>query len=1033
MKSKLNLLLTLFLSLIIQNALAQEKVVSGVVKDANGKTLPGVNIIIKQTKTSTQTDLDGKYSIKANEGNVIEFSFVGNKNSTITVGKSNSYNVVMQSNYEVMDEVVVVGYGTQKKKEVTSSVSKIKGSDIQGLITPSFESQLAGRASGVQVTTSTGIVGAAPRVRIRGVASINSGTQPLYVVDGIPMYSGDLGGYADANALGDINPNDIESFEILKDGAAAAIYGSRAANGVILITTKKGKKGTMRVDYNVTSGFASPFKTFNLLKTADFLTISNEKRTNASQPAWAAGSDYDTDWQAAVLNSSAFQMDHNLSFNGGNDKTKYYMSMGYSTQEGVAVSNDMNRYTFRSSLDHQIANWLTIGGNIGLTRTEYDGLNTGRNSLSGNMFNAIRQLPNTSIYDSSNPTGYNINLSTGNVGQGSNLQPVGDNISNIAYVLNFNKFKSKINRTIISAFASADIAKGLNYRFQASADNAITGGFLYWNPIHGDGRGSNGRLQNSNTDLMSWNTQNILNYNTTFYDNHNISATAVVEYQKERNQSFFGVGTNLLDEFYNQNLVTGSYGTQESGGGISEVGIMSYLGRVSYNYKQKYFIQGSFRRDGISKLAPETRWTSFTGYSAGWNIAKESFMSKLNKYISDFKLRASYAEIGNTEIGTYPYLGLTSASQYGALNGIAFTQFGNDQLQWETSLKTNFGIDLALYNNRVKLTFDYFKNETDGLILNSPVPPSLGVPNNSISKNIGSMLNDGYEFGLDVNLINNQNFKWDVNANLTLQSNKVTSTPNGVDLIGGSSSDVNIAPNIIIRQGESLNSLYGFQYWGVNPANGFPVYYKANGTLVQGNPASQSYSVFDPNNPSNTSVGATLTQADKKILGNTIPTYFGGFSSRMSYKNLDLSFLIRFSGGNKIFNSTRRELMNQNLNNNGTEILGRWQSASNPGDGWTPILYANSNTFLNQSSNATTRFVEDGDFISFDNITLGYNFPKKLMEKIKVENIRLFIQGQNLFMITDYTGLDPEMETAGVDINGTPRGTIFSMGINVKL
>jgi outer membrane receptor protein involved in Fe transport len=223
MKSKLNLLLTLFLSLIIQNALAQEKVVSGVVKDANGKTLPGVNIIIKQTKTSTQTDLDGKYSIKANEGNVIEFSFVGNKNSTITVGKSNSYNVVMQSNYEVMDEVVVVGYGTQKKKEVTSSVSKIKGSDIQGLITPSFESQLAGRASGVQVTTSTGIVGAAPRVRIRGVASINSGTQPLYVVDGIPMYSGDLGGYADANALGDINPNDIESFEILKDGAAAAI------------------------------------------------------------------------------------------------------------------------------------------------------------------------------------------------------------------------------------------------------------------------------------------------------------------------------------------------------------------------------------------------------------------------------------------------------------------------------------------------------------------------------------------------------------------------------------------------------------------------------------------------------------------------------------------------------------------------------------------------------------------------------------------------------------------------------------------
>jgi len=1033
MKSNYNLFLALFMMLITQISFAQVQSVSGVVTDESGTPIPGVNVLVKNSKTGTQTNLDGKYSIEASEGSVLEFSFIGNKNATIKVGKSNTYNVVMQNNLEALDEVVVIGYGTQKKKEVTGSVSQIKGSSIQGLITPSFESQLAGRASGVQVTTPTGIVGAAPRVRIRGIASINSGTQPLYVVDGMPMYSGDIGGYADTNALGDINPNDIESFDILKDGAALAIYGSRGANGVILISTKKGKKGAMKVNYNVTSGFASPYKSFDLLKTADFLTISNEKRTNAGQPAWAAGSNYDTDWQKAVLNSSAYQMDHNMSFSGGNDQTKYYMSMGYSTQEGIAVSNEMARYSIKSSLEHQINKWLTIGGNIGLTRTEYNGLNTGRNSLSGNIFNAIRQLPNTSIFDSTNPTGYNINLSTGNVGQGTNLQPVGDNISNIGYVLNFNKFQSKINRSIITAFAAVDIAKGLNYRFQANADNAITGGFLYWNPIHGDGRGSNGRLQNSNTDLMRWNTQNILNYNKTFFDNHNVSATTVLEYQKERNQSFFGVGTNLLDEFYNQNLVTGSYGTQESGGGISESGIMSYIGRFNYNYKQKYFLQGSIRKDGLSKLSEETRWQSFTGYSAGWNISKEGFMSNLNKYISDFKIRASYAEVGNTEIGTYPYLGLTSASQYGALNGIAFTQFGNDLLKWETSKKTDYGIDLAVLDNKVKLTFDYFKNESDGLVLNSPVPPSLGVPNNSISKNIGTMVNDGYEFGLDVSLINNQKFRWDVNANVTLQSNKVSSTPNGADLIGGTSTDVNISPNIIIRQGESLNSLYGFEYWGVNPANGFPVYYKADGSLVQGNPASQAYSVFNPSNPSNTSTAATLTQADKRILGSSIPKYFGGFSSRMSYKNVDLSFLIRFSGGNKIFNSTRRDLMNQNLNNNSTEILGRWQSASNPGDGWTPILYANSNTFLNQSSNATTRFVENGDFISFDNVTLGYNFPKKIIEKIKVENIRLFVQGQNLFMITDYTGLNPEMETAGVDLNGTPIGRIFSMGINVKL
>ena len=428
MRSKFKWIFTLLIALSFQFSFAQEKTVTGVVKDDNGQTLPGVNVVVKQTKTSAQTDLEGKYSIKASDGSTLEFSFIGNKNATIKVGKSNNYNIVMQSNLELMDEVVVVGYGTQKKKEVTGSVSQIKGSAIQGLITPSFESQLAGRASGVQVTTPTGIVGAAPRVRIRGIASINSGTQPLYVVDGMPMYSGDIGGYADTNALGDINPNDIESFDILKDGASLAIYGSRGANGVILITTKKGKKGTMKVNYNVTSGFASPYKKFDLLKTADFLTISNEKRTNAGQTAWAAGSNFDTDWQKAVLNSSAYQMDHNLSFSGGNDQTKYYMSLGYSTQEGIAVSNEMARYSIKSSLEHQINKWFTIGGNIGLTRTEYDGLNTGRNSLSGNIFNAIRQLPNTSIFDSTNPTGYNINLSTGNVGQGSNLQPVGDNI-----------------------------------------------------------------------------------------------------------------------------------------------------------------------------------------------------------------------------------------------------------------------------------------------------------------------------------------------------------------------------------------------------------------------------------------------------------------------------------------------------------------------------------------------------------------------------------------------------------------------------
>jgi TonB-linked SusC/RagA family outer membrane protein len=1032
MRSKFKWIYTLLLALLLQFSFAQEKTISGVVSDQSGP-IPGANVVIKGTKNGVQTDFDGKFSIKAKEGDVLVASFVGMQDASSKVGASNSINFkLLQGN--TLEEVVVVGYGTQKKREVTSSVSKIKGDDIKGLVTPSFESQLAGRATGVQVTSSTGIVGAAPKIRIRGTASISSGTDPLYVVDGMPIYSGDLGGYASANGLGDINPNDIESYEVLKDGAATAIYGSRAANGVVLITTKKGKKGTMKVSYNTVVGFGSPIETFDLLKTPQFLAISNEKRTNAGLTAWAAGTEYDTDWQKAVLRESALQIEHNLSLSGGTDKTKYFMSMGYNSQEGVAISNEMKRYTFRTNIEHQLKDWLTIGGSLAVTRTDYSGLNTGRGSLSGNMFNAIRQLPNTPIYDATNATGYNINLATGNVGQWSNLQPVGDNISNIAYVLDKNKFQSQINRTIASVFASAEITKGLNYRFQASADNPITGGFLFWDPVHGDGRGSNGRLQNDNTNLMRWNTQNILSYNKTFLDAHSISATGVVEYQKEKNQYFFGVGTNLLDQFYNQNLVTGAYGTQESGGSITEVGLVSYIGRLSYNYKQKYFLQGSIRRDGISKLAADTRWVNFTGYSAGWNIAKENFMSGINKYVSDLKLRASYSEVGNTEIGSYPYLGLTSASQYGTLNGIAFTQFGNDALTWETSKKTDFGLDVALFDSKLKLTADYFRNDIDGMILAVPTAPSLGIPSNRINKNIGQLYNEGFEFGIDYNVIKKDNFQWDLNANITFQKNVVTKLPNnGADILGGSSSDININPNIIIREGESANSLYGFEYWGVNPANGFPVYVKADGTLVQGLLNQQAYRVFNPANPSDVSTVASLGQSDKKILGNTLPTYFGGVTSKMNYKNFDLTFLVRFSGGNKLFNSTRRELLTQNLNNNSTEILGRWQSAENPGDGWTPRLWASGNITVNNTSNASTRFVERGDFISLDNITFGYNLPKSVLEKLKIESVRFFVQAQNMFIITDYKGLNPEMETFGVDLNGTPRSKILSLGINVNL
>ena len=1033
MKTKISLILTLCIVFVAQMTFAQQKSISGSVSDESGIPLAGVNILVKGTSTGTQTDFDGKFAISAKTGDVLSFTYVGLKAQEVTVGASSTMNVKMAEDASVLDEVIVVGYGVQKKSEVTGAISSIQASDMQGLVTPSFEAQLSGRAAGVQVTSNNGILGEAPRIRIRGISSIGSGSSPLIVVDGMPIYSGDIGGSTATNGLADINPNDIESFEILKDGAATAIYGSRAANGVILITTKRGKVGAMKVSYSNTTGFAKAVKTFDLLETPDFLIIANEKRTNAGRAPNAVGSEFNTDWQKAVLNNSAFQTDHNLSLNGGTESTKYFFSMGYADQQGVAVANSMTRYNLRSNLEHKVNKWLTIGGSIAITRTSYTGLNTGLNSLSGNIFNAIRQLPNTPIFDPNSDSGYNFSSNGANVGPWQNLSPVGDNIPNIAYVLANNKIESRTNRTIVNTFASIDLFEGLNYRFQASADNPLTKGFQYRNPKHGDGRGANGLLTNNHNDLMRWNIQNILSYNKSFADAHNVGITLVSEYQKDRNESFFGTGTNLLDEFYNQNLVTSAYGTQESGGGVNENGIISYIGRLSYNYKQKYFLQGSIRRDGISKLSPATRWNNFTGYSGGWNIANEEFFSGIKGTINEFKIRGSYSEVGNTDIGSYPYLNLARASKYGDLNGIVFSQLGSAELLWETSKKTDFGLDLALFNNKLKFSFDYYNNDIDGLILNVPIPPSLGIPDNRIKKNIGAMSNKGYEFGVDYRAVSNENFSWNITANLTLDKNKVVSIPEGQDIVGGTFGGI-IGDNLIIREGESINSLYGYKYWGVNASNGNPVYYKADGSLVQGNITNQRYYAFDPNNPTDLTTAATLSAStDRVVLGSTLPTYYGALINKFTYKSFDLSFMFRFSGGNKIFNATRRELANQSLNNSSKEMLGRWQSVQEPGDGMTPKLWDGRGNFINMAGIATTRFVENADFINLDNLTLGYQVPKSLTDRVKLDMVRVYIQGQNIWSITDYKGLNPEMETGGVDYNGTPRSRILSVGLNVNL
>lgn len=1033
MKKLLVLLVFMGISLLIYPQVTQ--ITGTVTSSEDNLSIPGVSVTAKGTTLGQVTDADGFYSISVPSGtSILVFSFVGYKQQEVAIEGRTTINVVLEPDIFSVDEVVVVGYGTQKKREVTGAIAQVKGAEIASLATPSFESQLAGRSSGVQVTQQNGVLGEAPRLRIRGIGSLSSGNYPLIVVDGTPIFTGDLGGYASTNALGDINPADIESMEILKDGSATAIYGSRAANGVILITTKRGNQadGRFKVNYNNYFGVASPVNLFDLLGADDFIMISNEKRSNRGQADIAfaegpAGPAVDTDWQTAVLRQNAFQQDHNLSLSGATDWTSYYFSVGYTDQEGVTRPNEMQRFSVRSNVDQKVNEWLKLGTNIAVTNTEYFGLNTGTNALSGNIFSAIRQLPNTPIYDDADPTGYNIDITPDYVGRWNNAQSIGDNLPNIVYVIDHNVYESRIMRTLGNLYAQIDFMPSLNFRTQVGVDNSKADGFLYWNAVHGDGKSVNGRVQNNFSNNLRWNLQNVLSYNQLLGGSHNLGVTLVNEFQFSRSNNFNAVGTDLSNEFFRHNIISGTVGTMSVGGGLSENGFISYAGRLNYNFKGKYFLQGSIRYDGISALPDAYKWGMFPGASVGWTITKEPFMSGVTSVMSDLKLRASYAQVGNVSIGNYPYLGLYSSAKYADYNGIAFSQIGNDQLQWETSKKFDFGFDALFVEGRYKLSFDYYMNNQDGLILAAPIPNSLGVPGNSIDKNIGTMKNWGYEFSAEAYIVNKGDFTFALDGNLTLAGNEVVTLVDGQDIVG---------TNTIVREGESINSIYGYGYWGVNKENGNPVYYKADGSLVQGNINNSTYYVFNPNlesNPMDATTISSLASSDKKIFGPSLPTYFGAVNARFSYKNFELSAMFRFQGGNYIMNSTRRDLVNQNFVNNGTEILGRWQSPEEPGDGWTPKLWFAGPTFVNLTGHATGRFIEKGDFVKLSNIRLAYNLPKSIVSKIYMRDLRVFVQGQDLFMITKYTGIDPEMEAGGTDLNGTPRQRVVTFGINLTL
>lgn len=1044
-------LLLAALALMCTGAWAQRVIQGTVTSASDGSALEGVAVVVKGTTIGAYTNETGKFRLEAPaDARVLSFMYVGMRtlDYPLSAGE-NVINVQLEEDALKLDEVVVVGYGTLQRKTITGSLSSVKGSEISTLVTPDFSAQLAGRAPGLQVTTVNGVIGTAPRIRIRGTNSISSGADPLIVIDNVPMITGNQSGVTPTNPLGDINPADIESVEVLKDGAATAIYGSRAANGVILITTKRGQAGDgkMSVNYDALIGTNTAISRLDLLDANQFITIANEKYTNAGQQpqALAGPNNINTDWQDVIFRNG-FTQSHNLSFRGGNRSTQYYFSAGYMDMDGALVSNSMKRYNFRSSLDHRVNKFIKTGATLALTRTEMQGLNTGSNALSGNLVGASRLLPNVRVQDFNDPTlerfgYYNITADGAALGRDNNLRAVDNNFTNLAFVLANNLNNAYTNRVVSNGYIDVEPVEGLKLRSQIGVDLLQNKDFLSWDPRHGDGRGSNGIVFMQNRDVQLWNWQNTISYDKLIADAHQINAVAGVEYQQATFSNFSGQGSNFSDRFFiQQHMISGSFANQFAGGSLTPTGFDSYFGRINYGYKSRYLAGFSWRNDGLSSLPQGDHRGTFFGGSVGWRISQEDFWQNSDALstISELKVRASYAEVGNSDIGAFPYAGLFGAAQYASLTGIAFSQVGNPDLRWETSKKLDIGVDIGLFKDRVGIQYDYFSNDIDGLILAAPVAPSLGIPGNVINKNIGSMRNWGHEFNVNAVAVDKKDFRWNLMANFTLQRNELVGL--NKNAISGEDEDI-ILTYHINRVGEQIGTFYGFEWYGVNPENGNPVWVKGDGSLVQYDISANRHVVFDPANPADVSTAAALSAtADRKLLGLSNPQWLGGLNSTWSWKGLSLETFFRFSGGNYIMNVTKQAtLMNMGFQNNGAAILDRWTPENKSGT--VPKVYVGREAAINNTGAADSRFLEKGDFLRLQNVILSYNLPASLVAKsgsAGIRSARLFAQIQNAFVMTPYTGLDPELNASnttnsafGVDDNANPIIRTVSFGLNL--
>ncbi len=1025
--------------------------VTGRVVDEKGEPLPGVNILLKGSNIGTQSDLQGAFSLDYSDRNaVLVVSFVGYITQELKAGKTD-LSVRLLPDSKQLNEIVVTGYGSESKKSFTGSVSKIEGNQLENRPAQSLDQLLGGQASGVNIVQPSGTLNSTPVFRIRGINSISSSIYPLFIIDGVTVFTGSAGGAVGNNPLADINPNDIASIDILKDASATAIYGSRAANGVVVITTKKGKSGKAKVNYDAWVSFSTPYNLPELLNPEDYVAIKNEARVNAGlAPGFVLGKNADgspigTDWYD-VAYQTGVSHNHNLSFSGATEQTNYFVSVNFSDQNGILKTNNFTKKGVRLNLEHKLAKFLTVGTNAAFSNSYNSGPNSGGispNSIaspSGNSVNTqyiglqpLARLtyilpPNVPVYNEDGS--YNINAANGNIGYGPNSPTLGVfNAYNLQTILDLDKNSSENNTLLGSVFAEVNFLDNLKFRTVYGINNLVVENLSFRNPFSSEGFPNKGTATNTNSKYSRSSFTNTLTFDESFNAVHNLRILIGQERISQKIEGWGAVRSGLSDPFYSS--YQGGFTTiTETGNVQTENALLSYFSTVNYDYNKKYLFSFNFRRDGLSALATGNKWGNFGGGSLGWNISEESFFrdSKISGVINELKIRGSYGIVGNSSLDDYASLSQYRSGTYVGQPTLYFSQAGNSSLKWESSKKLDIGISARLLNNRINLEASYYQNNIDGLILNAPQAPSQGIPGNSIAANVGSLSNKGIELSVGGAIIEKGKFRWNSDINFSTLKNTVSSLGSGGDIYPSSLSTFGIQN--VTRVGYSVGSIFAVLTDGVNPENGNKIYINRNDERVQYDAVNKSFSYLT----GETAPGID-NYLDGRILGPSLPTYFGGWNNNLSLGNFDLAVNFIFSGGNKLYNGTRSTISDQRYFNNGTFIKDRWTTPGQITD-IPKLVWGDS--FTGGFSSTNSSYVEDGSFVKLKNIALNYRIP---LEGSSLENfissVRVYVQASNILTFTKYRGSDPEISingnsiNSGKDQNVPANAAVYTVGFNI--